>query len=151
MPYSLTTYHARSVLDEPLPQRFRSRQCRCLGEVHTQQKSREGPDPRSNPLVRLCSAAHEDMHTVAKLGAFRGRKSDGDPEVKTLWRGYRELPTCVWALSRALDRPSPPLTNKHVKRLCLFGYLQSTVGWSSASSRRIWPVLCKTWWIGPSE
>ncbi len=28
---------------------------------------------------------------VAKLGGFLGRKSDGDPGVKTLWRGYQRL------------------------------------------------------------
>ena len=28
---------------------------------------------------------------VARLGGFLGRKSDGDPGVKTLWRGYQRL------------------------------------------------------------
>ena len=30
------------------------------------------------------------------------------------------------------------------------GYMQSKVGWSSASSRGMGSVLCKTWLIGPS-
>ena len=28
---------------------------------------------------------------VARLGGFLGRKHDGDPGVKTLWRGYQRL------------------------------------------------------------
>jgi hypothetical protein len=31
------------------------------------------------------------VHGVAKLGGFVGRKSDGDPGVQTLWRGYQRL------------------------------------------------------------
>ncbi|MCY0880551.1 MAG: IS4 family transposase [Firmicutes bacterium] len=30
----------------------------------------------------------EAIHTMAKLGGFIGRKSDGEPGMKTLWRGY---------------------------------------------------------------
>ena len=37
----------------------------------------------------------EAMHTMAKLGGFLGRKSDGDPGVKTLWRGYHALQLIV--------------------------------------------------------
>lgn len=32
-----------------------------------------------------------------------------------------------------------------------FGYLQSRVGWSPASSRVIRSFLCKTWLMAPSE
>jgi hypothetical protein len=31
------------------------------------------------------------VHGVANLGGFVGRKSDGDPGVQTLWRGYQRL------------------------------------------------------------
>lgn len=33
--------------------------------------------PRLNEVIRL----------IAQLGGFLGRKSDGEPEVKTIWRG----------------------------------------------------------------
>ncbi len=36
------------------------------------------------------------VRAMAKLGGFLGRKSDGEPGVKTLWRGYRQLQLLVW-------------------------------------------------------
>lgn len=36
------------------------------------------------------------IRAMAKLGGFLGRKSDGEPGVKTLWRGYRQLQLLVW-------------------------------------------------------
>ena len=47
---------------------------------------------------------------MAKLGGFLGRKSDGEPGVKTLWRGYRQLQLLCWCeklLHRIFDRPWP--------------------------------------------
>jgi hypothetical protein len=35
---------------------------------------------------------------VAKLGGFLGRKHDGDPGVRALWRGYQRLQDMVFAL-----------------------------------------------------
>ncbi|MCL4463855.1 MAG: hypothetical protein M1551_08535 [Firmicutes bacterium] len=37
---------------------------------------------------------------IAKLGGFLGRKSDGQPGVKVLWRGFRRLQdiTDMWEL-----------------------------------------------------
>jgi hypothetical protein len=29
------------------------------------------------------------VRSIAQLGGFLGRRGDGDPGVKTLWRGYR--------------------------------------------------------------
>jgi len=39
---------------------------------------------------------------IAKLGGFLGRKSDGQPGVKVLWRGFRRLQdlVMVWELFR---------------------------------------------------
>ncbi len=34
----------------------------------------------------------ELVRQIAKLGGFIGRKGDGDPGVKVLWRGIRHLP-----------------------------------------------------------
>jgi hypothetical protein len=42
---------------------------------------------------------------VARLGGFLGRKSDGEPGVKTLWRGYQRLQDLL--LGYQLRGPSP--------------------------------------------
>ena len=34
---------------------------------------------------------HEAVRWIAQLGGFLGRKSDGEPGVKTIWRGFRKL------------------------------------------------------------
>lgn len=41
--------------------------------------------PKTTPTIR------EAMRTVATLGGFLGRKSDGEPGVKTLWLGIQRL------------------------------------------------------------
>ena len=48
-------------------------------------------------LAKLIKAKPEGLtvrrftHEVAKMGGFLGRKADGDPGWKTLWRGWRKL------------------------------------------------------------
>jgi len=51
------------------------------------------PDP-SPPTLQ------QAVRSIAKLGGFVGRKSDGDPGVKTLWRGWQRLQDIVatWLL-----------------------------------------------------
>lgn len=55
------------------------------------------PEPPSTP---------PDLHTavrwIAKLGGFLGRKRDGEPGVKVIWRGLRLLPgiTRMWCIMR---------------------------------------------------
>jgi len=46
---------------------------------------------------------HEAVRWIAQLGGFLGRKSDGEPGVKTIWRGLRSLEeiTAMWELTRA--------------------------------------------------
>lgn len=48
---------------------------------------------------------HQAVHWIAQLGGFLGRKSDGDPGVKTLWRGWRRLSdiAATWLLLRSPD------------------------------------------------
>ncbi|MEL5850216.1 MAG: IS4 family transposase, partial [Candidatus Igneacidithiobacillus chanchocoensis] len=41
----------------------------------------------------------------AKLGGFLGRKSDGEPGVKVLWRGFRRLQDLT--AMREILRPPP--------------------------------------------
>ena len=48
---------------------------------------------------------HEAVQWIAKLGGFLGRKSDGEPGVKSIWRGFRKL-YCyaeMWKLIRNSD------------------------------------------------
>jgi hypothetical protein len=53
------------------------------------------PDP-APPPVSLAQATR----WIAHLGGFLGRKGDGDPGVKTVWRGWRRLEdlTAIWVL-----------------------------------------------------
>ena len=44
-------------------------------------RSRDGCPPTLRDAVRR----------IARLGGFLGRKGDGEPGVKTLWRGLRRL------------------------------------------------------------
>lgn len=55
------------------------------------------------------------VHAVARLGGFLGRKSDGEPGVRSLWRGYQRLQDMVVGYrlhcstpDSPLHRPSPP-------------------------------------------
>lgn len=36
---------------------------------------------------------------------FLGRRSDGEPGIKTVWRGYRELPLICWGMRLAHSTP----------------------------------------------
>ena len=59
--------------------------------------------PVQPPTIR------EAMRTVAGLGGFLGRKSDGEPGVKTLWIGLQILDTVVFAwLTFGPESPRAP-------------------------------------------
>lgn len=47
--------------------------------------------PAGQPLT-----LRDAVRAMAKLGGFLGRNSDGEPGVKTLWRGYRQLQLLAW-------------------------------------------------------
>ena len=57
---------------------------------------KEEPVPASPPGLR------EAVRQIARLGGFLARKGDGEPGVKTIWRGLRRLEDLVtgWRLSR---------------------------------------------------
>ena len=48
----------------------------------------------------------EFVHGVAKLGGFLGRKSDGQPGVRALWRGYQRLQDMLLGFHLSVS-PSP--------------------------------------------
>ena len=56
--------------------------------------------PAGHPLT-----LRDAVRAMAKLGGFLGRKSDGEPGVKTLWRGYRPLQWLCW-WGRVRQNPS---------------------------------------------
>ncbi|NER26043.1 MAG: hypothetical protein F6J96_36220 [Symploca sp. SIO1C2] len=47
------------------------------------------------------------MRWIAQLGGFLGRKSDGEPGVKTLWRGIQRLNdlAAMWQMLAKNFRP----------------------------------------------
>jgi hypothetical protein len=64
-----------------------------------------------NPQARVRTVA-EAVRVIARLGGHLGRKGDGPPGVKVLWRGLRRLHDRVLGFRAALERyvkpPSPP-------------------------------------------
>ena len=61
----------------------------------------QSPARRSGQPFTLRDA----VRAMAKLGGFLGRKSDGEPGVKTLWRGYRQLQLICWGIQLARQAP----------------------------------------------
>lgn len=49
----------------------------------------------------------EAVRWIAQLGGFLGRRHDGDPGAKTLWRGLQRLHdiAATWQLAHVTDRP----------------------------------------------
>jgi hypothetical protein len=58
------------------------------------------PLPKDPPTIRTV------VRQVARLGGFLGRKSDGEPGAKTLWRGMRRLHDLVTGYRLARQRAS---------------------------------------------
>jgi hypothetical protein len=93
------TYQARAFPDQPAdsvlaPHEWQALYC----HIH------KTPLPaKSPPTLHTC------VRWLAQLGGFLGRKRDGEPGVKTLWRGLRRLYdiAATWQLSH----PSLPVVN----------------------------------------
>ncbi len=47
------------------------------------------PVPKQVPSLRAA------LHMIARQGGFLGRKSDGEPGVKSLWLGLQQIASCV--------------------------------------------------------
>ena len=82
------TYQVRIDPDQSPTVAFSSAEISVLERLVTTQKP---PRPAGRPLT-----LRDAVRAMAKLGGFLGRKSDGEPGVKTLWRGYRQLPWLCW-------------------------------------------------------
>ena len=57
--------------------------------------------PASPPGLR------EAVRQIARLGGFLARKGDGEPGVKTIWRGLRRLEDLVAGWRFSFDNPTP--------------------------------------------
>ena len=84
------TYQARQTPDAPCTVALSETEWQALSAFVAQ-----SPVPAELPPT-LQQAAH----WIAHLGGFIGRKSDGNPGVKTLWRGWQRLQDIVatWTL-----------------------------------------------------
>ncbi len=65
----------------------------------------KNPTPPDTP-----PSLRQAVRMIANLGGFLGRKGDGEPGVKTIWRGLRRLHdiAATWKLLHS-DSPKTPL------------------------------------------
>lgn len=84
------TYQARQTPDAPCTVALSETEWQALTAFVTQSRTPASAPPSLNQAVRA----------IAQLGGFIGRKSDGNPGVKTLWRGWQRLQDIVatWTL-----------------------------------------------------
>jgi hypothetical protein len=75
------TILGRTVPDVPCEIFFRKEEWKALYVYHT-----KNPRPPEKPPT-----LNEAIRTMAKLGGFIGRKSDGEPGTTSLWRGIQRL------------------------------------------------------------
>lgn len=75
------TYQARQTPDAPCTIALSEAQWQALTAFTSKSKTPASSPPTLSQAVRA----------IAQLGGFVGRKSDGDPGVKTLWRGWQRL------------------------------------------------------------
>lgn len=89
------TYQARETPDEPCTSVFATHEWQAL--VCT--VSRTATPPEHPPTLR------EAVRMVAQLGGFLARTGDGEPGVKTIWRGLIRLDdiAATWLLARGSD------------------------------------------------
>lgn len=93
-------YEARSDPDRTAAEEFNAKQMAVLLMVATrQQPTKEYRTNRArtrSPVLQL--SLHEAMIVIARMGGFLARAGDGEPGIKTLWRGLKELNIMVQAL-----------------------------------------------------
>lgn len=84
------TYQARQTPQAPCTIALSEAEWQALTAFVSRSRS-----PSSRP-----PSLYEAVRAIAKLGGFIGRKSDGEPGVKTLWRGWQRLQDIVatWVL-----------------------------------------------------
>jgi hypothetical protein len=67
---------------------------------------------KTNVLPPEPPSLHESLLWIAKLGGFLARASDGEPGVKTIWRGLRRLDdiASTWLLLHSFTSPASPMS-----------------------------------------
>lgn len=67
---------------------------------------------QTNTFPSVPPSLHEATLWVAKLGGFLARSSDGEPGVKTIWRGLRRLDdlSSMWLLLHSFPSTADPLS-----------------------------------------
>jgi hypothetical protein len=97
------TYQTRQTPDAECSQAFQTHEWQAL-YAFTYQTNVLPPTPPS---------LHEATLWVAKLGGFLARSSDGEPGVKTIWRGLRRLDdlASMWLLFHSFASPTNPLSS----------------------------------------
>ena len=92
------TYQSRQTPDASCEVAFQTHEWQAL-YAFTHQTNEVPPTPPS---------LHEATLLVAKLGGFLARASDGEPGVKTIWRGLRRLDdlASMWLLLHSFASPS---------------------------------------------
>jgi len=55
---------------------------------------------RTSVLPKSLPSTHQVIRWIAQLGGFLGRKSDGEPGIVAIWRGWQRLQdmAATWAL-----------------------------------------------------
>lgn len=79
------TYTARTDGDQPCTAAFTEIEYKTL-------QARYAPEQSSSDAV---PTLHQVVHWIARLGGFLGRKHDGEPGVKVIWRGLMRLQDLV--------------------------------------------------------
>jgi len=94
------TYQARVAPEAPATVIMEDDAWRVLLTVHYPHRSL----PPQPPTVR------EALRLVAQLGGFLARNGDGEPGVKTVWRGFTRLTDMLiaWRIFTSVSTPSPP-------------------------------------------
>ncbi len=55
------------------------------------------------PLPKQPQRLNEVLRSIARLGGFLGRKSDGEPGVKTVWLGLQRVKGCAAGIEFARE------------------------------------------------
>jgi hypothetical protein len=102
------TYQARLKPETPVTEEFTADEVAVLDRCRQQQEKNKG--------VRV-STVGEAVRVIARLGGFLGRKGDGAPGAKVLWRGLRRLHDQVLGFQMAQTPDYNPRELQHNRLL----------------------------------
>jgi hypothetical protein len=97
------TYQARVQADQPASAHFAPEEIQVLTQV------RQLPKLQTAQPLTLQQA----VRRIAQLGGFLARKADGQPGVKTIWRGLQRLSDLLDGWRAALSNPAPDASQSY--------------------------------------